>query len=126
MQLECGALKVQCEKESPYALIGNERYPLKPFLMRPYPQRSVGPDEEIFNKRLSLARQTVECAFGIISNKWRILLKAFEEMCIRDRYYTYNWTIRPSLFSVFKTYGMHFTNSLELTQQFLFLSLQQW
>ena len=85
VQLECGVLKVQCEKElpdsdlhTPYVLIGDEGYPLKPFLMRPYPQRNVGSDEYIFNKRLSLPRQTVECAFGIISNKWRILLKALE------------------------------------------------
>lgn len=84
-QLERGALKVHCETELPgselrvpYVLLGDEGYPLKTFLMRPYPQRSLGPEEEIFNKRLSHARQVVECTFGIMSNKWRILLKALE------------------------------------------------
>lgn len=84
-QLENGALKVNCETElpgtelrAPYVLVGDEGYPLKPFLMRPYPQRNLGPEEEIFNKRLSHARQVVECTFGIVSNKWRVLLKALE------------------------------------------------
>ncbi|XP_023716998.1 protein ALP1-like [Cryptotermes secundus] len=84
-QLERGALKVNCETELPgtelpvpYVLVGDEEYPLKTFLMRPYPQRRLGSEEEIFNKRLAHARQVVECAFGIVSNKWRILLKALE------------------------------------------------
>lgn len=84
-QLNRGALRVHIEKQlpdsdlrAPHVIIGDEGYPLKPYLMRPYPDRTAGPDEHIFNKRLSLARQTVECAFGILSNKWRILLKAIE------------------------------------------------
>lgn len=84
-QLEQGALKVNCEKylpgsntRVPHVLVGDGGYPLKPFLMRPYPMRNLTPEQEIFNRRLSIARQVVECAFGIMSNKWRILLKAME------------------------------------------------
>lgn len=63
----------------PHVLVGDEAYPLKTYLMRPYPQRSVlGPDEDRFNRRLTNARQVVECAFGILSNRWRILLKSIE------------------------------------------------
>ena len=51
---------------------------MKPYLMRPYPLRNLTREQETFNKRLSHARQVVECAFGIISNKWRILMKAIE------------------------------------------------
>ncbi|XP_044766248.1 uncharacterized protein LOC123322369 [Coccinella septempunctata] len=79
--LQRGALKVHSEEKlpgsdlrAPHVIIGDEDYPLKPYLMRPYPDRTAGPDEHMFNKRLFLAKQTV--AFGIISNEWRILLKA--------------------------------------------------
>ena len=84
-QLELGALKAKCEKvlpdsdiSVPYVLVGDGGYPLKPYLMRPYPLRNLTREQETFNKRLSHARQVVECAFGIISNKWRILMKAIE------------------------------------------------
>jgi len=46
--------------------------------MCPYPQRNLGPEEEIFNKRLTNARQVVECAYGILNSKWRLFLKAIE------------------------------------------------
>nr|CAH7736041.1 unnamed protein product [Callosobruchus chinensis] len=38
----------------------------------------LGPAEIIFNERLSRARQVVECAFGIMSSKWRVLQKSIE------------------------------------------------
>ncbi|PSN40907.1 hypothetical protein C0J52_12457 [Blattella germanica] len=62
----------------PYVLVGDGGYPLKPYLMCPYPLRNLTQEQETFNKRLSHARQVVECAFGTISNKWRILMKAIE------------------------------------------------
>lgn len=59
----------------PHVLIGDEAYPLKPYLMRPYPGRGLTPRREIFNKYLSSARKCVECAFGILRAKWRFLDK---------------------------------------------------
>lgn len=46
--------------------------------MRPFPVSKLGPSEIIFNERLSRARQVVECAFGIMSSKWRLLQKSIE------------------------------------------------
>lgn len=66
------------DKELPMVLIGDEAYPLKEYLMRPYPQRGLDNSKEIFNKRLSRARKCVECAFGILCAKWRILHKPIE------------------------------------------------
>ncbi|KAJ8867777.1 hypothetical protein PR048_031580 [Dryococelus australis] len=51
---------------------------VKPYLMRPYPQGNLSPEEDIFNKNLTRTRQVVECAFGIMSAKWRLLLKMID------------------------------------------------
>ena len=62
----------------PYVFIADEAYPLKVNLMRPYPARNLNEQQEYFNKRLSRARKCVECAFGILYAKWRILGKPIE------------------------------------------------
>ncbi|CAH2010300.1 unnamed protein product [Acanthoscelides obtectus] len=62
----------------PCMLLGDEAYPVKTYLMRPFPASQLGPEHTIFNKRLSQARQVIECAFGIISAKWRVLQKGIE------------------------------------------------
>lgn len=59
----------------PHVLVGDEAYPLKIFLMRPYPRKRAGSHEVIYNERLSLARHVVECAFGIMTSKWRLLTR---------------------------------------------------
>lgn len=66
------------DKQLPLVLIGDEAYPLKEYLMRPYPQRNLDHNKEVFNKRLSRAKKCVKCAFGILCAKWRILHKSIE------------------------------------------------
>ncbi|CAH1986986.1 unnamed protein product [Acanthoscelides obtectus] len=63
---------------APYVLVGDEAYPLKHYLMRPYPERVLNNERKCFNIRLSTARQTIECAFGILTCKWKILRKPIE------------------------------------------------
>lgn len=83
--LETGKLDVPPDAELhgsvskiPFVLVGDEGYPLLPYLMRPYPARNLDNRQRIFNYRLSRARRSVECAFGIMSSKWRILHKCIE------------------------------------------------
>jgi hypothetical protein len=46
--------------------------------MKPYERNSLTDRRRKFNECLSRTRKTVECAFGILYSKWRIILKAIE------------------------------------------------
>lgn len=72
------SLLPQSDIKAPFVFIGDEAYPLLKNLMKPFPRNHLTDDNELFNKRLSRARKTVECSFGILTMKWRILCKAIE------------------------------------------------
>ena len=58
---------------APYVIVGDEAFPLKRYLMRPFPGPQLTTDERSnFNYRLTIARRYVENAFGILSQKFRI------------------------------------------------------
>ena len=61
----------------PY-LVGDSAYPLSNWLIKPFPERTNDPQEVEFNKELSSARVKVECAFGLIKSRWRILHKRLD------------------------------------------------
>ena len=50
----------------PYVIVGDEAFPLKPYLMQPFPGRDIRNNEERrkYNYRLSRARRVIENAFG--------------------------------------------------------------
>ncbi|XP_041440886.1 protein ALP1-like [Xenopus laevis] len=56
----------------PYVFVGDEAFGLTENIMRPYPGSQRAIEKRVFNYRLSRARRMVECAFGILSNKWRV------------------------------------------------------
>ncbi|KAL4100737.1 hypothetical protein QTP88_020771 [Uroleucon formosanum] len=74
--IETGRLKVPKEEllpgsgiKTPYVLIGDAAFPLKNYLMRPFPDKTTtkGDDKDNFNYRLSRARMVVECSFESIN-----------------------------------------------------------
>ncbi|XP_050065232.1 uncharacterized protein LOC126554189, partial [Aphis gossypii] len=85
-RLENGTLKLPIERKlnnsdilAPYVFVGDEAFPLRNYLMRPFPRKQAQETKKsYYNYRLSRARMTVECAFGIAFSKFRILLKAIE------------------------------------------------
>jgi hypothetical protein len=62
----------------PFVIIGDEAYPLKTYLMKPFARKDLSYEERVFNYRLSRTRRCVECPFGILTAKWRLLNKAIE------------------------------------------------
>ena len=65
---------------APYVFLGDEAFPLTEYLMRPFPRAQLqeGEENDMFNYRLCRARMVVECSFGAIASKFRILQKAIE------------------------------------------------
>lgn len=59
------ALSLMCFWDEAFALHTN--------LLRPYPGRNLNDTRRVFIHRLSRARRTVKCAFGVLAKKWRVL-----------------------------------------------------
>ncbi|XP_022181356.1 putative nuclease HARBI1 [Myzus persicae] len=56
-------------------IVGDDAFPLKPYLFKPYSLKQLTLSEKIFNYRLSRARRIVENAFGILVGKFRVFEK---------------------------------------------------
>jgi hypothetical protein len=60
----------------PYYFVGDDIFPLKPNLIKPYPGRGLTRERRICNYRISRARCCIENTFGIVSSKWRLMRTA--------------------------------------------------
>ena len=65
-------LRSESNTEVPYFIVGDDAFPLKPYLMKPYAQRDLTHDQMTANYRISRARRTSENAFGILSTVFRV------------------------------------------------------
>uniref|UniRef100_A0A6P7GBK3 Uncharacterized protein LOC114335663 n=1 Tax=Diabrotica virgifera virgifera TaxID=50390 RepID=A0A6P7GBK3_DIAVI len=80
--IECGKIKVPAKDflpnsniKAPFVLLGDSAFPLKTYLLKPFPDANTVPvdDKDRFNYRLSRARMVVVCSFGSIASKFGIL-----------------------------------------------------
>lgn len=62
-------------KSLPYVFIADEAFGLTTNVMCPYGGKNLTVSSRLYNYRHCRARRCVECAFGILSNKWRIFHK---------------------------------------------------
>ncbi|XP_054929960.1 uncharacterized protein [Dermacentor andersoni] len=99
----------------PYLMVGDEAFPLKPYLMRPYPRRALHAyrvsqyseylKRAVFNYRLSRARRLIENSFGILASRWRILKRPFRaseettENIVRACVALHNFLMKDSVFA---------------------------
>lgn len=81
----------------PFIFVGDEAFPLRRNLMRPFPGQLLPEERRIFNYRLSRARLVVECAFGILSSQWRMYRRVMgvnpttAETCVRATCILHNY-----------------------------------
>lgn len=65
-----------CTTPIPYIIVADEAFPLKDYIQKPYRQKGLTTERRIYNYRLSRARRVVENAFGILANRFRVLMTA--------------------------------------------------
>ena len=67
------------DRDMPYFLVGDDAFPLRKWMVKPYGLRGLTHRERVFNYRCSRARRVVENGFGILANRWRCLLTSLEQ-----------------------------------------------
>lgn len=77
--------------------VGDDAFPLKTYLLKPYSGSNLTEKQKIFNYRVSRARRIVENAFGILASRFRIFHKPIPtdvsttEKIIRASCAMHNW-----------------------------------
>ena len=64
-------------EQRPFVIVGDEAFPLKTYLMRPFAARTLNEHRRFYNYRHSRARRRVECAIGIMTKKFEVFQRPF-------------------------------------------------
>lgn len=57
----------------PYVVLADDAFALKPYILKPFPGRSLSVIKRLANYRISRGRRTIENAYGIMSTRYRLL-----------------------------------------------------
>lgn len=61
------------EEVFPYCFVADKAFSLTNNIMKPYPRRQLTNERRIYNYRISKGRESVECSFGMLASKFRVL-----------------------------------------------------
>lgn len=89
----------------PFVFVADDAFALSTYMMKPYPGHKPGSStsERVYNYRLSRARRIIENVFGIMSSKFRVLLKPIPlapekaEVIVLSCIYLHNFLRRNSV-----------------------------
>ena len=67
------------EEDFPYFFLGDDAFPLRQHMMKPFPLRDLPREQRIYNYRISRGRRVIENTFGIMAQKWQIFLSCMAQ-----------------------------------------------
>ena len=65
-------------EDTPFFFIGDDAFPLRQHMLKPFSARYLESEQLVFNYRLSRARRVVKNLFGILANRFRCLSNTLE------------------------------------------------
>lgn len=63
---------------APYVIVADDAFPLRSYIMKPFPFRNQSLSHRVYNYRLSRVRRIIENVFGICATRFRLLLKPID------------------------------------------------
>ncbi|XP_014671660.1 PREDICTED: putative nuclease HARBI1 [Priapulus caudatus] len=67
------------DRNMPYFILADDAFGLHTNLMKPYPQRNLTKEHRICNYRISRGRRIMENGFGILAQRWQVLLGTMQQ-----------------------------------------------
>ena len=77
----------------PPLIVGDSAFPLCSWLLKPYTNAVLTPQQHYFNYRLSRARMVTEAAYGQLKGRWRVLFRKNESSRDQARITTLPWMV---------------------------------